>query len=49
MSKPLSEETKDRISELYKTSDQSMGVIAQALGVSERTVRRYKDYNARPA
>jgi len=45
MSKPLPEETKTRISELYKTSDQSMGVIAQALGVSERTVRRYKDYD----
>lgn len=45
MGKPLSEETKARISEQYKTSDQSMGAIAQALGVSERTVRRYKDYD----
>ena len=45
MGKPLSEETKTRISEQYKTSDRSMGAIAQALGVSERTVRRYKDYD----
>ena len=45
MGKPLSEEIKTKISEHYKTSDQSMGAIAQALGVSERTVRRYKDYS----
>lgn len=45
MVEPLSEETKTRISELYTNSDQSIGVIAQALGVSERTVRRYKNYN----
>jgi DNA-directed RNA polymerase subunit RPC12/RpoP/transposase-like protein len=46
MGKPLSEEIKVGISDQYKTSDQSMGAIAQALGVSERTVRRYKNYDS---
>jgi DNA-directed RNA polymerase subunit RPC12/RpoP len=45
MSKAISEETKQKISELYRTSDLSTASISQALGVSERTAQRYKNYD----
>lgn len=45
MGKAISEETKQRISELYRTSNLSTNAIAQALGISERSVWRYKDYD----
>jgi hypothetical protein len=41
MSKTISEETKQKIIQLYEQSNMSDGMIAQAVGVSERTVRRY--------
>ena len=44
MSKAILEEKKQRISELYRTSDLSTSAIAQALGVSKRSVQRYKNY-----
>ena len=45
MGKAISEETKQKISELYKTSDLSTASISQAVGVSERTAQRYKNYD----
>jgi len=45
MTRSLSEETKTRIADLYHTTDLSPGIIADALGVSVRTVNRYKDHN----
>jgi len=42
MSKAISEETKQKIIQLYEQGNLSDGMIAQAVGVSERTVRRYK-------
>jgi RNA polymerase subunit RPABC4/transcription elongation factor Spt4 len=41
MSKAISEETKQKIIQLYEQGNLSDGMIAQAVGVSKRTVRRY--------
>ncbi len=41
----ISEELKLRIAELYHNSDISVGLIADALGVSVRTVHNYKNYS----
>ena len=44
MGKPITEELKKQISELYRTSDMTNYEIAKALDVSPRSVRRYKNY-----
>jgi predicted Zn-ribbon and HTH transcriptional regulator len=41
MSKAISEETIQKIIQFYEQGNMSDGMIAQAVGVSERTVRRY--------
>lgn len=44
MGKELTEELKNQISELYRTSDMTNFEIAKTLGVSSRSVRRHKNY-----
>ncbi len=44
MGKQLTEELKKQISELYRNSDMTNYEIAKALGVSSRSIRRYKNY-----
>lgn len=44
MGKPLSEEMKTKISDLYNNSDMSIGSIADILDVSVDSVKRHKNY-----
>ncbi len=42
--RPLTEEEKKRIADLYNNTRMSIGAIAEFLNYSTRTIQRYKNY-----